>query len=149
VPLLNIIPNGPASRHGTSTSRKLGIAFGCIIGIGFLTGLLILLYLILSHRLRARTRSRTWKRHLNLRKLYLDRGSHHDLKVSITGPVTMVVGGSEGSLSGGGDDTPTDPFAAIALDFSTPHREVSKSPSRSMRVRRESGWRNLEDYDYI
>jgi len=138
VPLLNITHNVPVSiaQHGLSTSRKLGIAFGSIITVGFVTGLLVLLYLILHHRLRSRSRTRSWKRHLDLRKLYLDRKSHckrnnnnnnnHNNNVSnnINGPVTMV--GSEDSLGGGvGGDTLTDPdpFAAFAVDFTIPPLE--------------------------
>jgi hypothetical protein len=152
--------NVSTPHHGLSTTRKLGIAFGSIVAVGFFIGVLIFLYLILYHRLRARTRTRSWKRHLNLRKLYLDRGNHHNNinnNVSNTtyGPVTMVA--SEGSLSptlsGGGDTlTDSDPFAVFAVDFTVPpldEKTKSTTPSKSMGVRRGNGWRNFEDYDYI
>jgi len=160
MPLLNIKSNVSTPQHGLSTSRKLGIAFGSIVAVGSSIGVLILLYPILYHRLRARARSRSCKRHLNLRKLYLDGGDHHNNdnnSVSNTtyGPVAMV--GSEGSLSptlsGGGDTlTNPDPFAVFAVNFTIPPvDEMSKSTttSKSMGVRRGNGWRNFEDYDYI
>jgi len=158
VPLLNLTRDTSGVRYGSSTNRKLGIAFGSIVGIGFFTGLLILLYLILAHRLRARSRSRSWKRQLNLRKLYLDRVSHRrrntDLSVSITGPITLVGSDySDMSLSGGGGgDILTDPFAVGPLDSTIPPlgvSKVSKSSTKSMSVRRDAKWRNFEDYDYI
>ena len=130
VPLLDIIHNVSTAQQGLSTSLKLGIAFGSIIAAGFFAGLLIMLYLILYHRLRARSRARSWKRHLNLRKLYLDRGSNRDSRECNSnnsvldtddGPVTVVmVGTPEESPRGGGrggGDTLTDPFAAV---FSVP-----------------------------
>jgi hypothetical protein len=155
------------AQHGLSISRKLGIAFGSIIAVGFVTGLLVLIYLILYHRLRSRSRTRSWKRHLDLRKLYLDRKSHRKrnsnnnnnnnnyVSNNTNGPATMV--GSEDSLGGGvGGDTLTDPdpFAAFAVDFTIPPlEELSNSTTtvKSMGVRhgRESGWRNLEDYEYV
>jgi hypothetical protein len=178
VPLLNITHNvRTAAHHGLSTSRKLGIAFGSIIAVGFFTGLLIFFYLILYHRLRARAHTRSWKRHVNPRKLYMDRGraSHHrkrddsdDNNVSNTeGPcqrtVTMV-GLEEDSLNAGGgggeEDSLTDPFAVFAaVDFTpvSPLEEMSKSTSTAAarspgaRPRRENGngWRNFEDYAYL
>jgi hypothetical protein len=170
VPLLDIIHNVSTAQHGLSTSRKLGIAFGSIIGVGFFTGLLILLYLILYHRLRARAHTRSWKRHLNLRKLYMDHGrrSHrkrndNSYNVSSTDggpcPVTTMVGSEDESLSGGGGggggdtlrDPDPDPFALFAVDFTIPPVEASKSAAaaKSMGVRRESRWRKFEDYAYL
>ena len=166
VPLLNITNNVSTAQHGVSTGRKLGIAFGSIIAVGFFVGVLILLYLIVYHRLRALARTRSWKRHLNLRKLYLDHrcsssssSNNNNNSVSNTtyGPVRMV-GSEEGSLSpslsGGGDTlTNPDPFAVFAVDFTIPSLdEMSKSTTttpNSMGVRRGSGWRNFEDYDFI
>jgi hypothetical protein len=159
VPLLNLTRDTSGVRYGSSTNRKLGIAFGSIVGIGFFTGLLILLYLIVAHRLRTRARSQSWKRQLNLRKLYLDRVSHRrrntNLAVSITSPITLVGSDySDMSLSGGGGggDTLTDAFAVGPLDSTIPPlgvSKVSKSSTLSTRVRRDAKWRNFEDYDYI
>ena len=63
-----------------------------------------------------------------------------------------VAEGSGGGGDGDDDDTITDPFAFIGFVDLIPPLEASKSTpspkSRSMRVRRDSGWRNLEDYDY-
>jgi hypothetical protein len=157
VPLLNIKNNMSTAQHGSSTSRKLGIAFGSILAVGSFTCLLILLYLILYHRLRARARSRSWKRHLNLRKLYLDRRSHHksdnnnDVSSNTDRPITMVGSEEENlSLNGGGDTlTDPDPFA---VDFKIlPLDRMSKSTTtaKSKGVRRENGWRNFEDYVYL
>jgi hypothetical protein len=144
------------AQHGLSTSSKLGIAFGSILAVSVFIGLLILLYLILHHRLRARARARSWKRHLNLRRLYLDRRSHHkchnnnSASRNTDGPVTTVGSKESLSLSGGGDTlTDHDPFAVFAVDFTIPPPdEMSKSTTtaKSMGVRRESGWRNFEDY---
>jgi hypothetical protein len=159
------------NQHGLSTSRKLGIAFGSILAVGSFTGLLILLYLILYHRLRARARSRSWKQHLNLRKLYLDRGSHHkcnnnnnnsnnnnsnnnNVSRNTDGPVTMGSEEENLSLSGGGDtSTDSDPFAVFAVDFTRPPLvEMSKTATttaKSTDVCCEAGWRNFEDYEYL
>lgn len=159
MPLLNIIHNVSTAQHGLSTSRKLGIAFGSLIAVGFFAGLLILVYLILHHRLRARARTRSWKRHLSLRKLYMNRGGSHrkrndDNNVSNIDPYpATMMGSEEESLSAGGGDTSlTDPFAVFAVDFTVPPLEMSKSTTttaKSMGARRENGWRNFEDYDYI
>ena len=173
IPLLNIVKNNVSTaRHGLSTSRKLGIAFGSILGVGFFAGLLIFLYLILHHRLRARSRTRSWKRHLNLRKLYLDSAaSHHHSKKNVSNttkrphgglPVTTMVGSEEESSSlNGGEDrdtlTPTDPdpFAVLAVDFTIPPLETSYSTTptpttpTTSDVRRGREWRNFEDYDFI
>jgi hypothetical protein len=74
VPLLNIGHNANA-RHGLSTNRKLGIAFGSIIGGAFLAGLLTFLYLTsYYHRPWARGRARTWKQQLGPRNLRGRRG---------------------------------------------------------------------------
>lgn len=170
VPLLNIMHNMSTAQHGLSTSRKLGIAFGSIIAVGFFIGLLVLLYLIFQHRLRTRTCTRSWKRHLNLRKLYMDRGgrchrkrnnsNNNVLHTDGAGPCP-VTGTSEDddSLSGGGaggdtlTDPDPDPFGVFAVDFTIPPLETSKSTStatsKSMGVRRENGWRNFEDYAYL
>jgi hypothetical protein len=56
-------------------------------------------------------------------------------------------------MSGGGDTlTDRDPFAVFAIDFTIPpldKKSKSTTTPRSMGVRRESGWRNFEDYAYI
>ena len=154
------------AQHGLSTSRKLGIAFGSIIAIGFFTGLLILLYLILHNRLRARAHARSWKRHLNLTKLYMDGGRSHrkrndnDNDSNNVSPFPFPVGSEDESMSGGGGggsgdtltDPDPDPFAVFAVDFTVPPPETSKSTTstaRSMGVRRETRWRNFEDYVYV
>jgi hypothetical protein len=150
VPLLNITHNASTAQHGLSTGRKLGIAFGSVIAFGFFAGLLILLYLILYHRLRARARTRSWKRHLNLRRLYLNRGGSHRKRDDDDSNVSNTDGPyPEESL--GADTSMTDPFAVFAVDFTVPPLEMSKSTitAKSMGVRRENGWRNFEDYDYI
>jgi hypothetical protein len=133
-----------------------------MVAVGFFIGVLILLYLILYHRLRARARTRSWKRHLSLRKLYLDSGSHrrynnndsNTVSNAAYGPVKMV-GSEEESLSpsGGGDTlTDPDPFAVFAVDFTIPPLDELPKPTttaKSISVRRGNGWRNFEDYDYI
>jgi uncharacterized membrane protein YciS (DUF1049 family) len=141
--------NVSTAQHGLSTSRKLGIALGSIFAVGVITGLLILIYLILHNRLRARARTRSWKRHLNLRRLYLDRRSHrkcHDNNNNISrntdGPVTMVGSEDSLSLSGGGDTlTDPDPFAVFAVDLTIPPLdETSKSTTIAVDGRTSREW---------
>jgi hypothetical protein len=141
VPLRNIVQNTSA-RHGSSTNRQIGIAFGSVFGITFLTGLVIFLYLIYYQRLQTRARARTRKQPLSLKELkelYLNRVSRRRLSNQ-----TRPAGGSRSS------ETATDPFAMIALDL-IPPLELSKTGpmSVSMGAHRDSRWKNFEDYGYM
>jgi hypothetical protein len=135
VPLFNIGQNASA-RRSSSSNRRLGIAFGSIIGVAFLAGVFVFLYLIPYHRPWARARARTWKQQLSLRNLRRRRNND-------SGPAVGV------ERSGRSGDTLADPF-----DFNTPEfippLDVSTPTSKlqSTRGRRDGdkGWRNLEDY---
>lgn len=142
MPLLDIVPTASA-QHGLSTNRQLGIAFGAIIGFAFLAGLAIFLYSVFYQRLRGSIRARSWKRQLSLRELYLNRGSRRQLhrrsnNNRSASPDAVTI-----------DSVATDPFALITFDF-IPSREVPKpaSSTDSKQPRRNTGWSNLEDYEY-
>lgn len=149
VPLLNITHNASA-RHGLSTSRRLGIAFGSIIGIAFLTGVLTFFYSIFHHGVRARIRARTWKHQLSLRELYLNRRSRRR-RNNKNNTNDDSFGQVREEEEAGSDTVVTDPFALITLDYIPPlemPKSASSSELKAMRPRRDVGWRNLEDYEY-
>jgi hypothetical protein len=141
VPLLDIVQNASARRvGGSSTNRKLGIAFGSIIGVAFLAGLLTLLCLIFYHRRRPWARARgaqAWEQQLGLGNLRESRRSSSGSRRDTNDVVSNDIAGpaSSDSFTGPGSTTP-----GFAI-----------SPLESMRGRRDAntkwgGWRNPDDY---
>jgi hypothetical protein len=78
----------------------------------------------------------------------MDRGRSHRKRNGNKNSVSNTDGLSGGGAGGEGTLTDPDPFAVFAVDFMVPPLETSKSTatSKSTSVRRESGWRNFEDY---
>ncbi|KAI0267828.1 hypothetical protein BC834DRAFT_60087 [Gloeopeniophorella convolvens] len=113
--------SAPASRAGghSSAARKAGIALGCL---ALATVLLGLLY---TYRRRRRVRGALAAARMRFRP------GHRAKRDSNAGMLGVGVG------AGAGDEDDM-----MKLDF------IPYSKSDAVRVRREAGWKNLEDYEY-
>jgi len=111
-------PFTSAGSHGLSTGRKVVIALGSLFVCAFLAGVLVLLYILLRRRQPACR--------LKFSMLRLHRPHRRR---------------SENSSMVGLTETPDD---MMELD-SIPSFDKTTS---AVRARRDSGWKNLEDYDY-
>jgi hypothetical protein len=124
VPFRSIVSHS----RGSSTGRKLGIAFGTLFGCAFLVGLLAAFYLFFYRRRQSRV-DVSW-RGPYLRHRRMRRGNDDD---NNGGGRNMIVARNTGDL--------------IMLDFMPSSLGMTKGV-RASAPRESGGWKNLEDYDY-
>ncbi|KAH9957083.1 hypothetical protein BC827DRAFT_1227395 [Russula dissimulans] len=129
-PLVLSVPFRSIVSHsrGSSTGRKLGIAFGTLFGCAFLVGLLAAFYLFFYRRRQSRV-DVSWRgpylRHRRMRRSNDDDNNG--------GGRNMIVARNTGDL--------------IMLDFMPSSLGMTKGV-RASAPRESGGWKNLEDYDY-
>lgn len=118
------VPTGVGTgSHGLSTGHKIVIALGTLFGCAFLAGMLIFLY-ILVHR-------RQPTRRLQFGMLQRYRARRQKSKISSKN--SSMVGLTE----------ERDDITSMELDY-----VPSLDTKSAVRARRDSGWKNFEDYDY-